>query len=76
MNEIENCSYRQYDMNRLNNLLSYLDQYKNEVTIEENPETIKLLLNTIIALTTELSKALISGFSAVLWPKIKLLKQK
>ena len=76
MNEIESCSYRQYDMNRLNNLLSYLDQYKNEVTIEENPETIKLLLNTIIALTTELSKALISGFSAVLWPKIKLLKQK
>ena len=76
MNEIESCSYRQYEMNRLNNLLSCLDQYKNEVTIEENPETIKLLLNTINALTTELSKALISGFSAVLWPKIKLLKQK
>ena len=62
-------------MNRLNNLLSCLDSYKNKVT-EENPCIIKFLLNSIREVTTELSKDLISGSSAVLWPKIKLLKQK
>ena len=42
-NEIESYGYRQYDMKRLNNILSCLDQYKKEVTVEENPESIKLL---------------------------------
>ena len=42
-NEIESYGYRQYEMKRLNNILSCLDQYKNEVTVEENPESIKLL---------------------------------
>ena len=33
LNEIEICSYRQYEMNRLNNLLSSLGQYKNKVAV-------------------------------------------
>ena len=66
LNEIERCSYRQYEMNRLNNLLSCLEQYKNKVTIEENQESIKFLLNSISVVTTELSKDLISGSVTVL----------
>ena len=76
LNEIESCSYRQCWMSRLNNLLSCLYKYKNGVIVEENPESIKPLLNSISFVTTELSKDLISQSSKVLWPKIKLLKQK
>ena len=36
LNEIGSCSYCQYETNRLNNLLSCLEQYKDEVTVEEN----------------------------------------
>lgn len=45
--EIESFSYRQYEMNRLNNLLSSLYQYKNSATVEENQENIKRRLNSV-----------------------------
>lgn len=45
--EIESFSYRQYEMNRLNNLLSSLYQYKNSATVEENQENIKRRLNSM-----------------------------
>ena len=35
LNEIESCCYRQYELNRLNNLLSSLHQHKNYATVEE-----------------------------------------
>ena len=54
LNEIESCGYLHYEMNKLNNLLFSLDQYKNEITEEENPETIKRLLNSINVITREL----------------------
>ena len=52
------------------------DQYKNEVTVEVNSESIKILLNSISVVTIKHSKDLISGSSTVLWPKIKLKKEK
>ena len=76
LNEIESCRYRQYEMNRLNNLLSCLYQYKNEFIVEEKPESIKLLIDSVSVVTTELSKDLINGSYTVLLPKVKLLKQK
>ena len=63
-------------MNRLNNLFFCLDQCKKETIVEENPESIKLLLNFINVITTEVFKNQVSGSSIVLWPNIKLLKQK
>lgn len=45
--EIESFSYRQYEINRLNNLLSSLYQYKNSATVEENQENIKRRLNSM-----------------------------
>lgn len=45
--EIESFSYRQYEMNSLNNLLSSLYQYKNSATVEENQENIKRRLNSM-----------------------------
>ena len=57
-------------------IISFLDQCKNEVIVEENPESIKLLLNSINVITTEVFKNLVSGSSIVLWAKTKLLKQK
>lgn len=45
--EIESFSYRQYEMNRLNNLLSSLYQYKDSATVEENQENIKRRLNSM-----------------------------
>ena len=35
LNEIESCCCRQYELNRLNNLLSSLHQHKNYATVEE-----------------------------------------
>ena len=35
LNEIESCCYCQYELNRLNNLLSSLHQHKNYATVEE-----------------------------------------
>ena len=58
LNNIESCSCRQDKMNRLNNHIFYLDQQKTELTVEENPESIKLLLNSASAVTTKLSKDL------------------
>ena len=55
LNEIESCNHLQYEMNKLNNFLSCLDQYKNEVTVEENPGNIKLLLNFISVVNIEFS---------------------
>ena len=40
LNEIESCSYCQYKMKTLSNLLSCLDQHKNEVTLEKNKKHI------------------------------------
>ena len=65
-------NHLQYEMSRLNNLLSCFDQYENEVTVEKNPGSIKLLLNSISVSTTKLSKYLICGFFTVFWPKINL----
>ena len=76
LNEIESCDCCNDEINRLNNLLSCLDQYKIQVTVEENPESIKLELNFVSVVTTELSEDLINGSFTVLRPKIKLLKQK
>ena len=76
MNEIESCSCCNDEINRLNNLFSCLDQYKIQVIVEENPESIKLELNFVSVVTTELSEDLINGSFTVLRPKIKLLKQK
>lgn len=45
--EIESFSYRQYEINRLNNLLSSLYQYKDSATVEENQENIKRRLNSM-----------------------------
>ena len=76
LNEIESCSCCNDEINRLNNLFSCLDQYKIQVIVEENPESIKLELNFVSVVTTELSEDLINGSFTVLRPKIKLLKQK
>ena len=76
LNEIESCSCCNYEINRLNNLLSCLDQNKIQVTVEENPESIKLELYFASVVTIELSQDLINGSFTVLRPKIKLLKQK
>lgn len=45
--EIESFSYRQYEIKRLNNLLSSLYQYKDSATVEENQENIKRRLNSM-----------------------------
>ena len=47
LSEIESFSYRQYEINRLNNLLSSLYQYKDSATVEENQENIKRRLNSM-----------------------------
>ena len=69
LNRIEGLNYCQCDMNKLNNLSSCLDQYKNQVIIEKIPESIKLLLNCLSVVASELSRDVISGLLQSCGPK-------